>query len=104
MDVQTNATQTGDADYSLGRLYTTEANRLGYSNKDLDRILYSARTTNDQDERADLYAQACNIIWNDAPGIYPFEVQAKYALSPDINGFEVAPTFTPTFRTVSIKA
>jgi peptide/nickel transport system substrate-binding protein len=104
MDVQTNATQTGDADYSLGRLYTTEANRLGYSNKELDRILYAARTTNDQDERADLYAQACNIIWDDACGIYPFEVQAKYALSSGVNGFEPAPTFTPTFRTVSVEA
>jgi peptide/nickel transport system substrate-binding protein len=102
MDVQTNATQTGDADYSLGRLYTTDAGRLGYSNKELDRILYSARTTNDQGERADLYAKACNIIWNDAPGIYPFEVQAKYALGSDVTGFEPAPTFTPSFRTVSI--
>lgn len=103
MDLQTNATQTGDADYTLGRLYISEANRLGYTNEELDEVLVGARTTTDQGERADLYARACEIIWNDAPGIFPVEVVATYALRSGVEGFNAVPTFTPSFQNVSLE-
>jgi peptide/nickel transport system substrate-binding protein len=63
MNLQTNATGTGDADFTLNRLYTCAAKRMGYCNPDLDALLNEARASQDQDEREDLYAKASKIIW-----------------------------------------
>jgi peptide/nickel transport system substrate-binding protein len=104
MDLQTNFTATGDADYTLGRLYISDAERLGYKNPELDEVLLAARRTTDQGERKDLYAQACEIIWNDAPGIFPLETRATYGLRQSVSGFKPAPDDAPSFRTVSLEA
>ncbi|MFD1718480.1 ABC transporter substrate-binding protein [Georgenia deserti] len=101
MDLQNAANATGDADYTLGRLYTTEANRMGYSNPDLDEILGNARSITDQDQRADLYAQACQIIWDDAVGIFPLQVLATYGVREGVEGLEPAPNNQPNFVPVS---
>ena len=66
MDFQTNATTTGDADFTLGRLYHSRANRNGYKNADLDKLLDDARRPWIKIKRKDLYAQANKIIWDDA--------------------------------------
>ena len=66
MDMQANAVTTGDADFTLGRLYHSRANRNGYKNPDLDKILDDAVATVDQNRRKELYAQANKIIWDDA--------------------------------------
>ena len=38
VDVQPNQTITGDADYTLNRLYSCAAKRLGYCNPELDEM------------------------------------------------------------------
>ncbi|MEZ4497801.1 MAG: hypothetical protein R2845_13725 [Thermomicrobiales bacterium] len=78
MDMQTNTVRTGDADFTFRRLYTSAANRTGYGNEELDQILLDAAASGDQAERADLYAQACKIIWEDAVGIFPFDLTENY--------------------------
>ncbi len=88
MDLQTNVTATGDADYSLARLYHSSANRLGYQNRELDEILMAARQSRDNDERERLYAQACRIIWDDAAGIFPLEMRLNFAVRGNVSGFE----------------
>ena len=45
IDLQTNQVLTGDADFTLRRLYTTTANRNGYANPDLDKLLNDAAGT-----------------------------------------------------------
>lgn len=103
MDFQPNDVATGDADYTLGRLYMSNAKRMGYTNKELDRILLEARTSLDQSERKELYAQACKIIWDEAVGIYPAEMTVTYAVRSNVENFVPDPIETPSFRGVSVK-
>lgn len=102
MDFQTNATITGDADFTLRRLYHSSANRNGYKNPDLDTILEDAVATLDQDERAELYAQACEIIWSEAVGIFPFELLNVYAFQSRVSGFEPSPSPILSFANVTV--
>jgi peptide/nickel transport system substrate-binding protein len=101
MDLQNNAGTTGDADYILGRLYTSEANRMAYKNSELDDILAKARAETDQDKRAELYAAACKIIWDDAVGIFPMELSATYASRSSVQGFVPAPNNQPILSQVT---
>jgi peptide/nickel transport system substrate-binding protein len=102
MDLQTNTVTTGDADFTLGRLYTSKANRLGYHNPDLDTLLAKARASSDQDERKTLYAQACATIWNDAVGIFPATMATAYAQRTSLQGFTPVPSNQPDLSTVTV--
>lgn len=101
MDFQTNGVITGDADFVLRRLYHSSANRNGYANPELDEILDDAAATVDQEERANLYAQACEIIWSEAVGIYPFTLVQAFAYRTNVQGFQPTPSF-PIFTTVTV--
>lgn len=102
LDFQTNGVITGDADFVLRRLYTTRANRLGYSNTYVDKVLEDAAATVDQNKRKVLYAQACQIIWDDAVGIYPLELVQTFASRRGVEGFVPTPSF-PTFKAVTVR-
>lgn len=102
MNFQTNTVRTGDADFTLRRLYVSEANRNGYANEELDKILVEAASTSDQEERERLYADACRIIWDEAVGIFPFELVENYVYRSGIEGFIPAPNAVPEFENVSI--
>lgn len=101
MDFQTNGVVTGDADFVLRRLYTTAAKRNGYANADLDKILEDAAASVDQKKRADLYAQACKILWDDAVGIYPFTLVQAFVYRQRVKGFKETPSF-PVFTRVTV--
>ena len=101
MDLQTNVTATGDADYTLGRLYTSTAKRLGYANPQLDTVLSDARQSVDQPERERLYGEACRILWEDAAAIWPIEMRMNFATTTDIAGFVPTPHEAPDLRTVN---
>jgi len=102
MDLQTNGVITGDADFVLRRLYTASANRMGYSSPAVDRLLNDAAATVDQSKRKLFYAQANEIIWDDAVGIYPFELVQAFAYRAGVAGFVPTPSF-PTFTSVTVK-
>jgi peptide/nickel transport system substrate-binding protein len=101
MDLQTNTVTTGDADFTLGRLYTSQANRMGYKNPGLDELLAKARGSSDQAERKDLYGQACKAIWSDAVGIFPATVTTAYAVRSSVQGFTPVPSNQPDLSTVT---
>jgi peptide/nickel transport system substrate-binding protein len=102
MDFQTNAVTTGDADFTLGRLYHSRANRNGYKNPDLDKLLDDAAAASDQNKRKDLYAQAQKIIWDDAVGIFPFDLLATFAYRKTVEGFVPTPSaFLSFYNTMS---
>lgn len=102
MDLQTNGVLTGDADFTLRRLYVTTANRNGYSNPDLDKLLTDAAGTVDQKKRADMYAQANKIIWDDAVGIFPFELLENFVVSKKVSGFVPPANGIPSFANVTM--
>ncbi|MFC5823415.1 ABC transporter substrate-binding protein [Nonomuraea insulae] len=101
IELQVNTVTTGDADYTLGRLYTSQANRMGYRNDKLDGILAKARSTSDQEERKSLYGQACEIIWRDAVGVFPAALSSTYGVRSTVAGFVPVANSQPEFRTVS---
>ena len=107
MMIATNPTYTEDADYTLGRLYSSpngvnEEN--GYVNPKLHELLMAARTR-DRTRRSapSSTPQAGEIIWNDAVGIFPAELLAVYAYRSIVEGLELAPTMTPRFRGVTVE-
>ncbi|MDQ2786064.1 MAG: ABC transporter substrate-binding protein [Chloroflexota bacterium] len=102
MDVQTNSVLTGDADFTLRRLYVSSANRNGYANPALDKLLNDAAGTVDQKQRATMYAQADKIIWDDAVGIFPFELLENYVYNKKVTGFTPVPNLIPSFMNVSV--
>jgi peptide/nickel transport system substrate-binding protein len=102
MDIQENVVLTGDADYTLGRLYTSSADRTGYKNPQLDTLLSQASQTTDQTKRAQLYKQASKIIWSQAVGIFPLQERDTYAVKSTVKGFTPTPNRVPSFLKVSI--
>lgn len=102
MDFQTNTVRTGDADFTLRRLYTTAANRNGYGNPELDELLVGAAAASDPAEREELYAQACQIIWDEAVGIFPFDLLTNYVYNTRIEGFQPTPSTIPIFSNVTL--
>ena len=104
MNFQTNTVRTGDGDFTLRRLYTTEANRNGYGNPELDEVLVASAATTDQAEREQLLGEACRIIWEEAVGIFPFDLIENYVYQAGIEGFIPTPSAIPEFETVRVPA
>ena len=103
-ELQTNSVVSGDADYTLGRLYTTAAKRNGFGDAELDKVLTAARQSSDQDERAKLYCRANKIIWDNAVGVFPVDLLMTYARSDKVRHFSPDPGAVPSFKGVSIGA
>jgi peptide/nickel transport system substrate-binding protein len=103
MDFQTNIVVTGDADFVLRRLYSTSANRMGYSNPVVDHVVDLAAQSSDQERRKVYYGQACEIIWDDAIGVYPFELTATYVSRKVVQGFIPTPS-SPVFTAVTVQS
>jgi peptide/nickel transport system substrate-binding protein len=104
MNLQTNTTGTGDPDFTLARLYVCSADRNGYCNPELDRLLLAARASLDEAERAELYAQASQLIWDEAVGIFPADLRHNIAVRSSVQGFELPVNGRPRFQPVSIDA
>jgi peptide/nickel transport system substrate-binding protein len=102
MNMQQIGSQGFDAATNLGRLYTCEANRMGYCNEELDQLLAAAGSTSDVAEREDLYAQAIEIIWNHAVGMYPMFVEEAYAWNRAVEGFTPVSDGMPYFHEVTV--
>jgi len=102
MDFQTNTVTTGDADFTLRRLYHSSAKRLGYANQDLDKILDDAVATLDQQQRQQLYAQANKIIWDNAVGIFPMELLTDWVQRKQLSGFIPPPNEIPNLAPVRV--
>ena len=92
MDLQPNQTITGDADYTLNRLYSCAAKRLGYCNPDLDALMTKAQQSTDQKERAGLYQQVVDIMAKDVPAIPLFESKSNVAALKTVKGLVVPPS------------
>lgn len=103
LNLQTNSTGTGDADFTLNRLYTCAADRLGYCNPEVDKLLSDARSSLDQSERKKLYDEASKLLWDDAVGIFPADLKANAAYRSNVKGFTLPPSNRPSFAGVSIE-
>lgn len=101
MQIFTNTTATGDADYTLGRLYKSTAGRLGFANEQVDEWLIRAASSVDQEERAMLYEQVSEYLWENAVGFWPAQMKINIAYRDDVQGIELPATGRVSFATVS---
>lgn len=102
MNVGYNVTLTGDANFTIGRLYTCAANRTGYCSEELDALIAKARSTLDDTERADIWAEAGAYIWDNALGITLMDVNQNYAYGSRVTGFTPNDTGNPVFTNVTL--
>ena len=58
----------------------------------------------DDTERAELYAQASQLIWDEAVGIFPADLRHNIAVRSSVQGFELPVNGRPKFQPVSIDA
>lgn len=102
INLANNVTITGDANFTIGRLYTCAANRTGYCSGELDGLIADAQASVDDDERSRLWGEAGAYIWDQAIGLFPFDIQQNYAYSDRLKGFEPPVSGNPVFRDVSV--
>jgi len=90
-DIQifTNTTQTGDADFTIGRLYTSAADRLGFASDEVDAWLAEAASSVDQDRRKELFGLVSEYLWDNAVGYWPAQIKINVAYQDDITGLEL---------------
>lgn len=103
MNLFSNTVTTGDADFTLGRLYDSSAERLGLDDDEVDALIVSARTTIDQAEREAIYAELIELIWDNALGVYTAELRVNYAWRSTVDGIVLSPNLTPDFGNASLE-
>jgi len=91
-------TVTGDADYGLYALFHTSqhvpagSNRSFYSNGVVDALLDEARSNPDAALRQQLYADAMQIIWDEAAWLFLYSETQLVAVRDDVEGLIIHPT------------
>ncbi|MDQ0351421.1 peptide/nickel transport system substrate-binding protein [Alkalibacillus filiformis] len=66
-------------------------NFTGSSNEQLDELLVDARTTVDQNERQEMYRQAAEILWDEAPYIFLYHENDYKPMKDNVQGFNHVP-------------
>lgn len=102
INIQQVGTLGLDASYNLGRLYTCAAKRTGYCNPKLDALLTKAGTSTDPKVREEAYADASELIWNEAVGMYPMFVKNVFATRSTVTGFEADGEGLPRFDQMAV--
>jgi len=93
-------TVTSDADYALYALLHGEqwapggSNRSFYRNERVDELLDAARRNPVPEEREQLYAEAIELIWEDAPWVFILFSQLRYGVRDNVRGLVYHPNFT----------
>ena len=78
-------------------------NDTKYSNPDVDRLLESARSEANSEERLRLYQEAEQIIVQEAPWIPLSHSKGSVLIKPYVKGYVVPPFVIPNLRYVSIE-
>jgi peptide/nickel transport system substrate-binding protein len=92
---------TGDADYTLGRLYHSRANRTGYRHPEVDTLLDQAASTVNVTRRCEMYKKVQDILWQEGPAIFLFESLESYAYRTRVQGFKLPTSEIFTLHEVS---
>ena len=91
------SSSTGDADWGIRPLVAIESqppmsyNICYYENKEVDELLYSALGTADESKRAEFYAQAQDILWEDCPMVCLVNDYNTWATTNKIANVKVYP-------------
>ena len=97
---------TGEADWGLRPLFATESqppklqNFAYYSNKEFDDLLYEALGSSDRVKKAQIYKQAQEIIFKDAPWAFLVTTKVAYARAKNLKGIYQMPDNSFFFENV----
>ena len=72
-----------------------------YSNPEVDRLLEAARTSTDQAERARLYKEMQEIVYDDAPWAFIANWKQNATARDNVQGFKLQPSFFLLLKDVS---
>ena len=86
-------------DYHLYRMYHSEATlktvtaqRYGYSNPEVDKLIDQERSTFEPDKRLPILRQAQELIWRDQPLVFLFHQVNIWGQRKNVAGFRYVPT------------
>lgn len=91
------SSSTGDADWGIRPLVAVESeppmsyNICYYENEEVDKLLYDALSTADETKRAEFYAQAQDILWEDCPMVCLVNDYNTWATTNKIANVKVYP-------------
>lgn len=100
---------TGEADWALRPLFATGAfppvfnNTAYYSNAKVDKDIQDALLTTDDAKKTQIYADAQNQIWKDAPWAFLVTTRLLSAQSKQLHGFYVMPDGSFQYKDVSLQ-
>lgn len=97
----------GDADVILARHFWTQTRPgnvfTGYSNLAVDELIVAGRSTLDEKERTAIYADAIELIMEDAPWVPLLTAEEIYGVSTGVEGWEPSPIGRINAKTVTVK-
>lgn len=101
-------TVTLDGDYGLYPMFHSDnagnpGNRSFYANDEVDALLEQARQSTDESERLELYAEAQQIIVDEAPIVPLYHSVLLAGLRENVNGFFQYPSSFPFLRDVTVE-
>lgn len=102
------STPTGDADRALtvsfysGSWPPDSNNWSFYANDRVDELIEEGRATGNLDRRADLYAEAQEIIWNDAPWVFLISPDNVAGQADELSGVFYMPDRSIDARAASL--
>jgi peptide/nickel transport system substrate-binding protein len=84
---------TLDVDYGLYGNHITGGywNRATYSNEEVDSLMEDGRAEFDMERRFEIFAEAQEVIMNDAPHLYVVTEPIIVAMNPDVLGIQALP-------------
>lgn len=97
------STLTGDADYTLRRLYHSSAKRIPWTNPDLDKLLIAQQGETDAAKRQQQFCDVAKWIWDNVPTVFLFGTVQTYGVNPRVQGFVAHPSQFMYFKDVSVK-
>jgi peptide/nickel transport system substrate-binding protein len=97
------STLTGDADYTLRRLYHTDAKRTPHRSDRLDELLIAQMGETDPEKRQEMFCEIAEILWEEAYVIFLLGTVQTYGINPRVQNFEPRASQFMFFKDVSVQ-
>ncbi|RNF39652.1 glutathione ABC transporter substrate-binding protein [Planococcus salinus] len=94
MFVLGHSNPTGDADYQMYTLFHSSqkgnpGNRSFYENPEVDSLLDEARRETDPEQRKEIYAEAAQLLTDDAPMAFLLHQEYLNGIANNVSGFDI---------------